>query len=78
MNTDNFAENHRTLHWVSVEWGTPSKKVTKVLMRRANGLVEEGAYNRKTRTWVRDDGLTVTDIVQWSLLPDSIPQRPTT
>ena len=76
-NNNNFSNEHRTIKWVSVAWGTPSKEVSKVLMRTSDGFVEEGSYNRRTKTWVRSDGTKVESITHWSLLPDSLLKQTT-
>ena len=40
-NREDFAKEHRTVKWVSVTWGTPSKEVAKVLARTSDGFVED-------------------------------------
>lgn len=75
MNNDNFQQQHRTIKWVPVSWGTPSKEVLKVLTKTADGFVEEGIFNRRNKTWARPDGTRLENVTHWSLIPDSIPAR---
>lgn len=74
-NNNNFSKEHQTVKWVPVTWGTPSIKVSRVLIRMQDGFVEEGSYNRRTKTWMRTDGTKVEGITHWSLIPDSIEKQ---
>lgn len=74
-NREDFAKEHRTVKWVSVTWGTPSKEVAKVLARTSDGFVEEGIYDRRNKTWHRPDGTRLDNITHWSLIPDSMPVK---
>lgn len=66
-------------HWVPVDFGTPSKEVTKVLVKTKDGTITECTYSRHNRTWATtESGKILTDVKAWALLPDSIPQRRTT
>lgn len=74
-NNEKFAKEHMTVKWVSVDWGTPSKAVSKVLTRTADGFVEEGTYDRRGKAWRRLDGTPLEGIVAWSLIADSLPPK---
>ena len=74
-NINKFSKEHQTIKWVSASWGTPSKEVSKVLMRMQDGFVEEGSYNRRLKTWVRTDGTKIEGVTHWALLPDSVVQQ---
>lgn len=59
--------------WIPVEYGTPNKNVTKVLVKTAEGFVHEGTYNRHGRSWLSTtDGSVIHDVVAWSLCSGSI------
>lgn len=74
-NNDDFKQQHLTIKWVPVTWGTPNKEVLKVLTKSADGFVEEGIYNRRNKTWARPDGTCLDGVVAWALSSDSIPVR---
>lgn len=69
--SDNVAKEPRTIKWISVDWGTPSRAVTKVLTKNEDGIVGEGIYDRRNRTWAKPDGSRLDRITHWSLIPNS-------
>jgi len=75
MLNNEFSESHRTIKWVPVSYGTPSKEISKVLARMSDGFVEEAMYNRRRKEWTRMDGTLLNDVQSWSLTYDSIPPK---
>lgn len=76
MSGSNDYKQYVPRKWVSVDFGTPSKAVTKVLVRTTEGFVEECSYNRHTKVWTStEDGSTIDNVKEWSLLADSVPAR---
>jgi len=61
----------RTLKWIPVDWGTPSRAVSRVLTKNEDGIVGEGIYDRRNRVWTKPDGSRLDKITHWSLIPDS-------
>lgn len=74
-NNETAATAARTIKWIPVDWGTPSRAVSKVLTKNADGLVAEGIYDRRNKTWTKLNGSRLDGITHWSLIPDSLPAR---
>lgn len=70
-NNETAATAARTIKWIPVDWGTPSRAVSKVLTKNADGLVAEGIYDRRNKTWTKLNGSRLDRITHWSLIPDS-------
>ena len=39
--------------------------------KNEDGIVGEGIYDRRNRTWTKPDGSRLDRITHWSLIPDS-------